>query len=206
MDCDKESKVQRTNWIQRNFFSKLIHVFEPPLPDGVPERLKQIVASANIEKGDVILDVGSGTGILIPIIRAYKPECIYACDLSDEMLKKLRKNYAYVKTIVADVRDLSLPDESIKVVFLNACYPNIADKKGCFKNIRRMLQPGGRIVISHPMGKKFIDLLKARSPFPLDDFPEKSEAENLLKSFGFFITRFVDQPNLYILAAEKKHA
>ena len=206
MDCNKESKVQRTNWIQRNFFSKLIHVFEPPLPDGVPERLKQIVASANIEKGDVILDVGSGTGILIPIIRAYKPECIYACDLSDEMLKKLRKNYAYVKTIVADVRDLSLPDESIKVVFLNACYPNIADKKGCFKNIRRMLQPGGRIVISHPMGKKFIDLLKARSPFPLDDFPEKSEAENLLKSFGFFITRFVDQPNLYILAAEKKHA
>ena len=206
MDCNKESKVQRTNWIQRNFFSKLIHVFEPPLPDGVPERLKQIVASANIEKGDVILDVGSGTGILIPIIRAYKPECIYACDLSDEMLKKLRKNYAYVKTIVADVRDRSLPDESIKVVFLNACYPNIADKKGCFKNIRRMLQPGGRIVISHPMGKKFIDLLKARSPFPLDDFPEKSEAENLLKSFGFFITRFVDQPNLYILAAEKKHA
>jgi hypothetical protein len=55
------------------------------------------------------------------------------------------------------------------------------------------------MVISHPMGKSFIDLLKEKSPFPLDDFPEKSQAKTLLEPYGFEIEAFTDEPNLYIL-------
>jgi hypothetical protein len=45
-----ERQIQKTNQLQRNFFSQLIHVFDPPLPEGVPERLKRIVASAKLVK------------------------------------------------------------------------------------------------------------------------------------------------------------
>jgi SAM-dependent methyltransferase len=199
----REEEVKRINRLQRDSFDKLFHLFEPPLPEGVPERLEKIVAHGKITKGDTVLDVGTGTGILIPIIKKYKPSRIYACDLSELMLQQLRGNYPYVKTIMADVRDLKLPEGSIDTVFINACYPNIADKAGAFSNISRMMKAKGRIVISHPLGKAFILSLKNGVPFPLDEFPEELEAAALLKPFGFEIETFIDEPKLYILVATK---
>ena len=181
-----------------------MHLFEPPLPRGVPERLAAIVAAAEILDGDTVLDVGTGTGILIPLIQSYRPEEIYACDLSKEMLKQLRRNYTGVKTLLADVRDLSLPDESIDVVFINACYPNIADKPGAFTNLARMIKPAGRMIVSHPLGKGFVELLMKNAPYPLDDFPDESEAKRLFAPYGFGIRSCVDEPELYILKAVKQ--
>jgi len=198
-----KEEVQRINRVQSEFFSRCAHLFDSPLPEGVPERLKRITASAKIAKGDKVLDVGTGTGILIPLIQAYDPEKIFACDLSKGMLGRLKEKYAYAETILADARDLTLPDASIDVVFINACYSNIADKRATFANIGRMMRSGGRMVISHPMGKSFIDFLKEKAPFPLDDFPGKSEAENLLEPYGFDIGKFFDEPELYILLAVK---
>jgi len=194
-----EQKIQQTNRSQRDFFGQLIDVFDPPLPEGVPGRLEEIVASARIGEGSTVLDVGTGTGILIPLIKAYEPALIYACDLSDVMLTHLKERYPYARTLPADIRDLDLPSRSIDVIFLNACYPNIADKQSSFQNISRMIKCNGRVVISHPMGKSFIDFLKERSPFPLDDFPTKAEAQALFKPYGFHVEAFRDEPSLYIL-------
>jgi ubiquinone/menaquinone biosynthesis C-methylase UbiE len=198
-----EEEVQRINRLQQNSFDKIYKLFEPPLPEGVFERLEKIVAYGKITRGDTVLDVGSGTGILIPIIKKYRPGCIHACDLSEAMLEELRKNYPYVKTIMADVRDLNLLEGSIDAAFLNACYPNIVDKAGTFSNLSRMMKAKGRIVISHPLGKSFILSLKESVPFPLDEFPKKREAAALLKPFGFGIETFIDEPELYILIATK---
>ncbi|MCD6274328.1 MAG: class I SAM-dependent methyltransferase [Deltaproteobacteria bacterium] len=200
-----EKKIQRINKIQREFFGKITHVFDPPLPEGVPERLDQIVACAEIKKGDCILDVGSGTGILLPLIHKYKPEKIFACDLSKEMLESLKKQHPYAIIIRSDARDLTLPDGSIDLVFVNACYSNLVDKKGFFINISRMMKTGGRMVISHPMGRGFIDLLREKSPFPLDDFPHEPEAKIMLAPHGLNVNKYIDQEDLYILVAIKQN-
>ena len=151
------------------------------------------------------MDVGSGTGILVPLIQKYEPGRIYACDLSEAMLKQLKKHYSHVETILSDIRDLTLPDLSIHVVFINACYPNIVDKAGAFANISRMMQPAGRMVISHPLGKSFIEALRENVPFPLDDFPEKSRAQTLLEPYGFVLKSFIDEPELYLLVVTKQN-
>jgi len=199
-----EEEIQRVNRLQRETFDKLYHLFEPPLPEGVPERLEKIVEHGKIRRGDTVLDVGSGTGILIPIVRKYEPRRIYACDLSAAMLEQLNsKKYPDVETIVADVRDLRLPGTSIDAVFINACYGNIVDKQGAFSNLSRMMTPQGHLVISHPLGKSFVRSMRERASFPLDAFPEKPEAEKLLRTFGFEIETFIDEPKLYILVASK---
>jgi SAM-dependent methyltransferase len=199
----KEEEVQRLNQLQRQLFDKLYHLFEPPLPEGVPERLERIVASGEIAKGETVLDVGSGTGVMIPVIRQYEPARIHACDLSEAMLTQLSRNYRYAATILGDVRNLRLPESSLDVVFINACYPNIVDKVGAFSNIGRMTKPGGRLVISHPMGKSFIEAIRDHVPFPLDDFPERDQAESMLEPLGFSVERLTDESDLYILVARK---
>jgi len=198
-----EHEIERINRVQSDFFGGLIDVFDPPLPEGVPERLEQIVAAARIQENDVVLDAGAGTGILIPIIQRYGPKKVYACDLSKTMLEHLKRQFPFVQIIIADIRDVALPEKSINIVFLNACFPNIIDKENSLANISRMMMPKGRIVISHPLGKSFVNTIRHRSPFPLDDFPERSEAEVLLHRFGLTVEIFVDEREFYLLMATK---
>ena len=198
-----EEEIKRIDKLQAEFFSECMHIFDPPLPEGVPARLEKIVESAKIESSDSVLDVGTGTGILIPIIQKYAPACIYANDLSQAMLDSVKSRYPSVRRACGDVRDLSLPDGSIGIVLLNACYPNIIDKHNSFTNIQRMLRPGGRVIISHPLGRSFVETLKPRVPFPLDDFPpEEGDAEKLFAPYGFGVTLFINGNRLYILRLE----
>jgi SAM-dependent methyltransferase len=199
-----EEEIARINRIQSDFFGSLIEVFDPPLPEGVPERLERIVASARIHKRDIVLDVGTGTGVLVPVIQAYGPKRIVACDLSGDMLEHLKRKYPFVKTFTGDVRDMREGENTFDVVFINACYPNIVDKTGSMANIARMMRAHGRLVISHPMGKRFIERLKEKSPFPLDAFPEKKEAKVFLDSFGFVLDTMIDEPEMYLLLGVKR--
>lgn len=195
-----EEEVRRLNTLQAAYFSKNVEIFEPPLPEGVPERLERIVGSAGLDPSDSVLDIGTGTGILIPLIREYSPAHIYANDLSEAMLEFVRAHYPSVITAQGDVADLALADASIGVAFINACYPNIIDKHKTFTNLRRMLRPGGRLVTSHPLGRSFVEILKKNVPFPLDDFPaSETEATELFAPYGFRVSLLLDEHELYIL-------
>lgn len=196
----KKEEVRRLNALQASYFSKHVEIFEPPLPEGVPERLDRIVQAAAIDVTDSVLDIGTGTGILLSWIRKYSPARIYASDLSVAMLEFVRAHDPSAVTIQGDVADLALPDGSIGVAFINACYSNIIDKHKTFTNLRRMLGPGGRLIISHPLGRSFVAVLKQNVPFPLDDFPaDEDEARGLFEPYGFRVSLFVDEEKLYIL-------
>ena len=198
-----EEEVRRLNRLQADYFSENVQVFEPPLPEGVPERLRRIVHSAGIHVSDSVLDIGTGTGILIPLIQEYSPACIYANDLSEAMLETVKAHYPFAITKLGDAGDLALPAASIGVAFINACYSNLIDKHKTFTNLRRMFRPGGRLIISHPLGRSFVEVLKKNVPFPLDDFPaDEPEAGELFARYGFRVSLFVDRAELYILRLE----
>ena len=197
-------QIKAMNEVQRKYFNENVDIFEPPLPRGVPARLQATVQAGHLQAGETVLDVGTGTGILLSYIQKYRPSSIHACDLAEQMLKRVKKKFPQTITHLCDVCDLPLANDSLDVAFINGCFSNILDKAGSLDNLYRLLRPQGRLVISHPMGRSFIIELKKSTPFPLDLLPDEEEARELLEGHGFDIVEFRDELAFYLVVAKTR--
>ena len=188
---------------QRRRFNELVDVFDQPQPLEVMERLQEIVSSAGLRSGEVVLDVGTGVGVLIPLIQSYEPAAVLACDIAEKMLQRVQNKYPAVRTFHADIASLDLASTSLDAIFMNGMYGNIADKPAACRNAARMLRSGGRLVVSHPEGRAFIDQLRAASDLFIEPFPSREEFEALLEPLGFEVITYRDESKLYLMVARK---
>jgi len=188
---------------QRRRFNELVDVFDQPQPLEVMERLQEIVSSAGLRSGEVVLDVGTGVGVLIPLIQSYEPAAVLACDIAEKMLQRVQNKYPAVRTFHADIASLDLASTSLDAIFMNGMYGNIADKPAACRNAARMLRSGGRLVVSHPEGRAFIDQLRAASDLFIEPFPTREEFEALLEPLGFEVITYRDESKLYLMVARK---
>jgi arsenite methyltransferase len=112
-------------------------------------------AVADLDAGEVVLDLGSGGGIdvLLSARRVGPAGHAYGLDMTEEMLDLARANAATAGTdnvefLKGRMEDIPLPNNSIDVVISN-CVVNLSlDKRAVFAEIHRVLKPGGRIGIS----------------------------------------------------------
>jgi SAM-dependent methyltransferase len=199
-------QINELNELQRRYFDENVDIFEPPLPKGVPARLKATVKASGIQPGDKVLDVGTGTGILLSFILKFRPSEIHACDLAENMLERVNHKFPGVLTHLCDISELPLPDDSLDIAFINGCFSNILDKPKTLKNLYRILRPTARLVISHPLGRDFIVELKKCTPLHLDLLPDEAESRALLERHGFEIIEFRDEFAFYLVVAKtRKH-
>lgn len=166
-------------------------------------RLAEIVAAAGLSAGEVVLDVGTGTGVLIPLIESYRPSTIFACDPAEKMLERVTQKHPAVQTYRADIALLSLPSDSVDVIFMNAVYGNIADKPRACRNAARMLRAAGRLVVSHPEGRAFVDQLRDAIDLFVEWLPTRKELEMILVPLGLDVTTYRDEPKLYLMVSKK---
>lgn len=194
-------QVEEVNRLQQRYFNENVDLFEPPLPRGVTGRLRATIQASGLRRGETVLDVGTGTGILIPYILKCRPSEIHACDLAENMLQRVKEKFPRVITHLCDVKDLPMPSDSLDVAFINACFSNIMDKSKSLDNLYRLLRRKGRLIVSHPLGRDFIIELKKHTPLHLDLLPDEAGARGLFERHGFEIVSFRDEPLFYIFVA-----
>jgi len=188
---------------QRRRFNELVDIFDRPQPPEVMARLREIVASAELRPGAVVLDVGTGAGVLIPLIESYQPSTALACDVAEKMLQRVHDKYPAVRTCHMDIISLALAPTSVDAIFMNGMYGNVAGKPAACRNAARMLRSGGRLVVSHPEGRAFVDQLRATSDLFIESLPTKEEFEALLEPLGLEVIVYRDEPKLYLMVARK---
>ena len=113
------------------------------------------VAVAELREGETVLDLGSGGGIdvLLSARRVGPTGRAIGVDMTDEMLALARRNAADAGAANVEFRKgtieaLPLDDASVDVVISN-CVINLAsDKPAVFREIARVLRPGGRMGVS----------------------------------------------------------
>jgi len=92
----------------------------------------------------------------------------------------------------------------MNVIFMNAVFPNLVDKPRALANCARMLARSGRLIISHPEGRLFVEQLKEVVPFHLDSLPIFPQLRRLVKDLPFLLTRYEDLSNLYLAVLERQ--
>jgi trans-aconitate methyltransferase len=189
---------------QRRRFNELVDVFDRPQPPEVMARLREIVASAELCPGAVVLDVGTGAGVLIPLIQSYQPAAVLACDVAEKMLQRVHDKYPAVRTCHTDIASLAMASTSVDAIFMNGMYGNIADKPAACGNAARMLRSGGRLVVSHPEGMAFVDQLRATSDLFIESLPTKEGFQPVLEPIGLEVIVYRDEPKLYLMVARKR--
>ncbi|WP_147653221.1 malonyl-ACP O-methyltransferase BioC [Vulcaniibacterium gelatinicum] len=127
--------------IESRLLESLDYLADPALARPVPE---------------VVLDLGCGPGRAAAAMQRHWPKArVLALDLALPMLRQVRRHAGSWRPfarrpapVCADLRALPLREASVDVLFSNLCLQWIEDLPAAFAELRRVLRPGGLLLVS----------------------------------------------------------
>lgn len=174
------------------------------------QKPRELIAEIGIRKGDVVADVGTGVGFMLPyFVEAVGPTgFIYAEDIQQDFLTKARERidqagWENVKTVLGGQTDPKLPAGKLDLAFILDAYHHFEFPVDTLKNLRRSLKPDGRLVVvdfyrSRPHPTMSPERLKDHIRLDRDGFAKEIE------SAGFRLERTFDHlPHQYVLILRK---
>lgn len=193
----------------RDFFNQAADGWDDLLTQDRVSRLKQIVNGLGINRGSAVLDVGSGNGVLLPILQqAMSGEgSIVTIDISEKMLQKARAKGSdhIVNHLQADACALPLITATFDFVICYSSFPHFNDKPAALRELYRVLKKGGLIAISHTASREEINELHRNIGGVVKDhiIPQEKDLRQMLQQAGFVAVEIRDRRDSYLATARK---
>jgi arsenite methyltransferase len=158
---DDEAKDPWAEWMLRRRDGGDPDVLERRLPI-LYELRDRVLDNARIRPGDILLDVGSGTGLVGfgAIDRVGPSGRVIFSDVSRDLLDECRRIAADLDVLdrcdfhLVSADDLgTIPDGSVDVVTTRSVLIYLSDKRPAFGEVARVLRPGGRVSVFEPINR-----------------------------------------------------
>lgn len=197
---------------RRKFFDREADTWEEKhYPDEVRIKLKELIDSEFlISEGLRVLDVGTGTGILIPflipLLGSYGIVCSF--DLSFPMTRqaKLKLSRKQDQVLCADVHHIPFRPGVFDRVICFAAFPHFDNPELALKEMSRVLKTGGKLIIAHLLSRD--ELARHHSTtdeVSRDLLPEDKIFIKIAEEAGCVVEKIVDRPGRFVLRARKLH-
>ncbi|HPO12218.1 MAG TPA: class I SAM-dependent methyltransferase [Candidatus Hydrogenedentes bacterium] len=196
----------------RTFFDNLAAEWDQSTCPQHSERLKTLVHRLNIPLQAKILDVGSGTGVLLPLLAP--PEqyqrWVVAIDLAFLMMRAARRRtdcaQRRVLCVQTDVLTPPFRPETFDWVICNSVFPHFLDQQACLHQLAWVLRPGGAFVVCHTQSREAINEFH-RSKGGLiggHELPDMKDMELLFHRAGLHVQIHENTPEYYLITARKQ--
>lgn len=176
-----------------------------------PARLRRLMDYTGLKQGDAVLDIGTGTGVLIPYIheRIGAEGTIEAVDFSANMLAKAKEKFAGLRGVtftVGNIIDLPLGDEQYDVITCLNFFPHIHQYREWF--LVKLLYPlrhGGTLCIMHDIPRSQVNGIHQSCEDVKDHLlPPAAVVGDLLAQAGFSDVKAYEDETIYVVVGVRK--
>ncbi|EGY80680.1 class I SAM-dependent methyltransferase [Peptoniphilus indolicus] len=193
---------------QREFFNSMAEKWDSFCKHD-NKKIIEILNLLEIKPSDKVLDVGTGTGILIPFLleRVGKGGEVCAVDISEKMIEVAMKKYAASNLTFKneDILDCDLNTRYYDKVICYSMFPHFEDKKKAIEKLRKYLNENGKLIICHSQSREAINNLHKDSSIVVekDILPKMEILENYFIGANYKVLKKVDSEEMFVVIAKK---
>lgn len=174
-------------------------------------KLARIVEALSLQTGERVLDIGTGTGVMLPYLRQALGMVgeITAVDVAEAMLARARAKHGELALFLqADAAALPQGDCSVDAILCYSVFPHFAEPQAVLREFARVLRAGGRLVVAHSEGRQAINAMHSQMEQAVagDRLPEAQTLCAWGEAAGLAAEVLADDDELFLVCFRKNAA
>lgn len=172
------------------------------------DKIELMIKLLYIKKGDSVLDVGAGTGVLTPFLLKIT-ENICAIDSAEKMIEVARRKFSNtpVNFVHGDVLEYPFDDGAFDHIICYSMFPHFDDKPRAIAHLAKKLKPGGLLSILHSASKEKINGIHVHvhnRDIMADNLPPARGLISCAQNNGLREEIIIDNAEMYLFGARRK--